>query len=173
MSQCDAALRPLPSELEALVLSAPPPQGDGPLPRLLSAALREDSAPLRQPIGPGAPADALLLPNAHGDAGVSSPALLPLTHPRTYLARHALPPDHPLSQNEETLLRLSAEERELRFLALASAVLGHPFAAAFARSPVAAPYLPELLARESRAPDAPVRQKPVRRRQSQPHAAPQ
>lgn len=173
MGQCDAALRPLPGELEALGLSAPSPQGDGPLARLLCAALREDSAPLRQPIGTGAPADALLLPDVHGDAGVSSPALLPLTHPRTYLARHALPPDHPLCQNEETLLRLSAEERELRFLALASAVLGHPFAAAFARSPVAAPYLPELWARASRAPDAPARQRPVRRRQSQPHAAPQ
>lgn len=173
MGQCDAALRPLPGEPEALVLTAPAPQGDGPLARLLCAALLEDSTPLRQPLGPGAPADALLLPDAYGDAEASSPALLPLTHPRTYIARRALPPDHPLAQNEETLLRFTAEERELRFLALASAVLGHPFAAAFARSPVAAPYLPELLARESRRPDAQARQKPVRRRQSQPHAAPQ
>ena len=173
MGQCDAALRPLPGELEALVLAAPLPQGDGPLSRLLCAALREDSAELHQPIGTGAPADALLLPLAYAQAEAPCPALLPLTHPRTYLARHALPPDHPLAQNEETLLRLSAEERELRFLALASAVLGHPLAGAFARSPVASPYLPELLVREARRPDAPARQRSVRRRQSQPHAAPQ
>ena len=174
MGQCDAALRPLPGELEALVLSAPSPQGDAPLARLLCAALREDSAPLRGSLGPGRPEDALfLLPFAACGKDPLSPALMPLTHPRTYLARRALPPDHPLSQNEETLLRFTTEERELRFLALASAVLGHPFAAAFARSPVAAPYLPELLARESRAPTTPARQKPVRRRQSQPHAAPQ
>lgn len=170
MGQCDAALRPLPSLLEEAVLAAPAPQGSSPLDRLMCAALSESSVPLRGPLGPGRPEDALFLP-LHAASGVEPPSpLLPLTHPRTYLARRALPPGHPLAQNEETLLRFSAEERELRFLALTSALLGQPFAALLARSPVSGPPLPALLAREERSPRRPA---PVRTRRSQPHAAPQ
>ena len=173
MGQCDAALRPLPGELESLVLASPAPKGDGLLARLLCAALREDSAPLRGDAGTNTPADVLFLP-AHllRVAGPSS-ALLPLTHPHTYLARHALPPDHPLAEDEKTLLRFSAEERELRYLALADSVLDGAFAALFARSPVAAPLFPALLSREPGESVATARRKAVRTRQSQPHAAPQ
>lgn len=173
MGQCDAALRPLPGELESLVLASPAPKGDGLLARLLCAALREDSAPLRGAAGTDAPADVLFLPAHLLHIAGPSPALLPLTHPHTYLARHTLPPDHPLAEDEKTLLRFSAEERELRYLALADSALDGAFAALFARSPVAAPLFPALLARESGEPVAPARRKAVRTRQSQPHAAPQ
>ena len=170
MSQCDAALRPLPGLLEEAVLAAPAPQGNSPLERLICAALIESSAPLRGPLGPGKPEDALFLP-LHAVPGEEPPSpLLPLTHPRTFLARRALPPGHPLAQNEETLLRFSAEERERRFLALTSALLGQPVAALLARSPVSGPALPALLAREEQSPR---RAAPVRPRRSQPHAAPQ
>ena len=120
--------------------------------------------------GPGRPEDALFLPLYAVPGAEPTSPLLPLTHPRTYLARRALPPGHPLAQNEETLLRFSAEERELRFLALTSALLGQPFAALLARSPVSGPALPALLAREEQSPR---RAAPVRPRRSQPHAAPQ
>ena len=173
MGQCDAALRPLPGELESLVLASPAPKGDGLLARLLCAALREDSTPLRGAAGTDAPANVLFLPAHLLRIAKPSPALLPLTHPHTYLARRALPPDHPLAEDEKTLLRLSAEERELRYLALADSVLDGAFAALFARSPVASPLFPAVLVRESGEPEAPARRKAVRTRQSQPHAAPQ
>lgn len=173
MGQCDAALRPLPGVLESLVFASPATEGDGLLARLLCAALREDSAPLRGDAGTNTPADVLFLPAHLLRIAGPSPALLPLTHPHTYLARRALPPDHPLAEDEKTLLRFSAEERELRYLALADSVLDGAFAALFARSPVAAPLFPALLARESGEPEAPARRKAVRTRQSQPHAAPQ
>ena len=170
MGQCDAALRPLPGELDALVLSAPAPQGSSLLSRFLRAALFEDSAPLLAPGSGDDPADALFLPPRLLRTGEPPPALLPITHPHTCLARLALPAAHPQALRKETLLGLSAEERVLWFLSLTDALLDRPFAALLARSPITAPLLPALAARPA---DMPEGRYSVRTRRIRPHAAPQ
>lgn len=131
MHACDAALRPLPAEIESLVLSMPPPEGDSRLSRFLLAARQESSAAFSaHPFQPSAPLDLLFLPLLPARDMPRHALTLPLSHPHAYLARQD--PTDP--KHEE------AAGSPGRFLAAAAAALSHPFYPLFMRSPVAAPY---------------------------------
>ncbi len=132
MGECDAALRPLPGQVEALILRAPAPQGQTLLARLVRAALFEDSAPLRTPGAPDASADGLFLPLSLLNVQAPDDATLPLTHPHTYIARKSPCP--------------ATEACDVRFLSLVSAFLDRPLQALFARSAIIAPVMPALAA---------------------------
>lgn len=130
MHACDAALRPLPAQIESCVLSMPPPKGGGLLCAFLLAARQENSAAFfRTPSSGSAPLDALFLPLAPARDMPPHAITLPLSHPRAYLA-----------QQEKADPKEEAAVSPGRFLAAAAAALLHPFYPLFMRSPVAAPY---------------------------------
>ncbi|MDO5377752.1 MAG: hypothetical protein Q4G52_05395 [Clostridia bacterium] len=149
MSDCDAALRPLPARLEALARACPPPEDDGLLAGLLRLCQTGDSsAPAldalrafqpphaKQPDGllPQTPSlDALFLP--FGYCVSSAPMLMPLTHPHAFLRAHFL------EIGKDAAESAAAVDR---FLVLAAA-LGLPFGPLLLRSPVVAPYAPVLM----------------------------
>lgn len=133
MAACDAALRPLPARLEAAVSAAPPPEGPGRLAALLRAARSCDACAFDQAEASGDAIDALFLPPVPGAPGGEHTALLPLTHPHTFLAHP--PPE--TGKGGET-------DELLRFLALSASALHAPFAALLARSPAVEAYLPLL-----------------------------
>lgn len=143
MGDCDAALRPLPAQLEALARAVPGPEDGGPLAGFLrlcqagdtsSAAMDAMRADLSLPAdalpGTREPLDALFLPR--GMHAHASPTLMPLTHPHAFLRNQLLEPD--------------AGEADAvdRFLVLAAA-LGLPFGPLLLRSPIVAPYAPVLM----------------------------
>lgn len=136
MAGCDAALRPLPARLEAAVSAAPLPGEPGRLAALLRAARSGEARAYDPADAPAGAADALFLPPMPGVPGAEQTALLPLTHPHTFLAH---PPETDKGGEADELLR---------FLALSASALHAPFAALLARSPVVEAYLP-LLARVS------------------------
>ena len=128
MGACDAALRDLPAQLETLLLSAPAPQEDSLLARLLRAAWAEDSSLIRaQAARSDRAEDALFLPPVLLASAQEHPDTQPLTHPHTYLRHCAAAGGKP------------ADSSPLRALSLASAALDHPFRALFLRSPLIAP----------------------------------
>lgn len=137
MAGCDAALRPLPARLDAAVSSSPPPEEPGRLAALLRAARSGETRAFDPADASGDAGEALFLPPMPGVPGAEQAALLPLTHPHTFLAHP--PPE--TSKGGET-------DELLRFLALSASALHAPFAALLARSPVVEAYLP-LLARVS------------------------
>lgn len=141
MGDCDAAMRSLPAQLEALVSAQPPPAEEGLLPAFLRAARTEDTSPdaidaLRGAQG-GDPLETLFLPLASARTAPQHALTLPLTHPHTYLRRRLL-----LSSPEAS----PASDPTDRFLCLCAAALAHPFAALLMRSPIVAPYVPVLSA---------------------------
>ncbi len=135
MDGCDAALRPLPARLEAAVSAAPLPDEPGRLAALLRAARSGETRAFDPADAPDDAGEALFLPPMPGMPGAKQAALLPLTHPHTFLAHP--PPE--TSKGGET-------DELLRFLALSASALQAPFAALLARSPAVEAYLP-LLAR--------------------------
>lgn len=173
MAQCDAALRPLPGQIEAVVLAAPAPRGQGLLSRVIRAALFEDSAPFRAPREADDPADALFLPLSLLRVDETPAALLPLTHPHTYVVRRGLPAEHSRALHDEKLPGLSAEEREMLFLSLTSAALDGVWIKLFERSPIAAPVMPALAAQPPREDAPPRRSARVRIPRTRPRAAQQ
>ncbi|MBQ7885598.1 MAG: hypothetical protein IJ313_01750 [Clostridia bacterium] len=129
MRDCDAALRPLPAQLEALILSAPEPACASALGTLLHAARAEQQPDFVQ--AADAPLlEQLFLPLRSAAQTPQDSLSLPLTHPHTFLR-------HQLLSGENASAQLSPVER---FLFLAAAALGHPFYALLQRSPVAGPY---------------------------------
>lgn len=151
MGDCDAALRPLPAQLEALALSLPAPKDEGLLSGFIRVCKAGDTSAaslnaLRAFVPPSfgkgqkggsisavKPVDALFLP--HGLRAPSSPALMPLTHPHAFLRAQLLEAGEP-SADESTAVD--------RFLVLAAA-LGLPFGPLLLRSPVVAPYASVLM----------------------------
>lgn len=146
MGDCDAALRPLPAQLDALARAMPEPVENGPLAAFLSLCRAGDASgealdalrarlPLHSDEGSGSPGalkplDALFLPRvlpAH-----ASPALMPLTHPHAFLRSQLLESD------------ADGTDAVDRFLVLAAA-LGLPFGPLLLRSPAVAPYAPVLM----------------------------
>ena len=131
MGACDAALRELPAQLEAFVLSAPAPSHQSALSAFLSCAYKSTAPDALLPLRnmPSAnPAELLFLPLGPASRKIPSLASLALTHPHTYLRRSAsgAPP--------------ASGDVLMRFLFLAAASLSHPFHALLMRSPVCAPY---------------------------------
>ena len=128
---CDAALRPLPERLEALVLAAPP-EGTGVLASLLRAVHDEAFFSMTEEENTD-PMDRLFLPLGPAKETAQHPLSLPLTHPHTFLSRQLL---------ETSDKRADMSDHALgRFLFLAAAALGHPFYALLLRSPVAGAYV--------------------------------
>ena len=131
MHACDAAMRPLPAQIESCVLSMPPAKENSPLCAFLLAARQESSAAFSRAFsGSGAPLDALFLPLAPARSMPPHAITLPLSHPHTYIAM----------QNNQSQKQEEAAVSPGRFLAAAAAALLHPFYPLFMRSPVAAPY---------------------------------
>lgn len=129
MGSCDAALRPLPPQLENLVLAAGAPESGGRLGRLIRAAHGAAPLSLRES---DAPADALFLPLPPARISSPQPGIMPLTHPHTYLRRL----DHGYAPR--------TGDPCAACLALTAAALDHPFYPLLLRSPVAGPYMPLL-----------------------------
>ena len=173
MADCDAALRPLPTQIEECALKSGHASGDGLLAALLRAAAHTQQAQ-NETLAPqtlsspraGAeidPHDALFLPLALLRGAVPEGVSLPLTHPHTFLRRQTLlsrPPRRVARRlttavRPERLRRARAaaaqDESEEpdgndadRFLFLSAASLRHPFAALLLRSHIVAPYAPLL-----------------------------
>lgn len=139
MGECDAALRELPAQLIALQATQPLPESGSRLCALLAIARENTSAPdaltRLKTSGPGDTLDALFLPRETANADA---ALLPITHPHTFL--HHLGED---TLKEKSGPPLPAEEAS-RFLILVSSDLQMPFAPLLAQSSLIAPYMPLL-----------------------------
>ena len=135
MASCDAALRTLPSELEACAAVYRSDGENG----VLSALLR-----IAQENMPSSEAERLLRSAGAGDAmdGLflrtvpDVPALFPITHPHAFL-RQAM-------GDTEKSDPPSEMEKANRFLILACAALNAPFYPLLLRSAVIAPYTPIL-----------------------------
>jgi len=134
MQSCDAALRELPTQLEAFARSQPSAAETSTLSVFLSCAQRNAAAPQAlaalQSASFARLTDLLFLPHGPAQRRPVSSASLALTHPHTYLRRSA---SGLLSADSDALMR---------FLFLAAASLSHPFHALLMRSPVCAPYAP-------------------------------
>ena len=141
MANCDAALRALPTQLENLVLTASPPEGNSLLSQLIRAAIQNKAQEMdvNLPHADDA-ADALFLPQVLLTPLRSDDDLLPLTRPHTYLRRSELLPD----QGSAAIGDGCGTRPALRMLSLAAAALDRPFEKLFLRSPVIEPYLPAL-----------------------------
>ncbi len=134
MAQCDAALRPLPGEIEAAAAAAPAPDEGGSLAALLRAAWANAPAAAAQAAlqsaGPGPALDALFLPRER----MTDEAFFPVTHPHAFLAR----------QRSGTANTIEETAPVHRFLILACAALNAPFDALLLRAPRIAPFAPLL-----------------------------
>ena len=135
MTQCDAALRGLPTALEACARAYRPRGGEGRLGALLRIAQEnlsgEEAENLLRTAGTGDAMDGLFLRTAP-----DVPALFPITHPHTYL--------HQAATDAEKSDPPSETEKANRFLVLACAALGAPFYPLLLRSALIAPYAPFL-----------------------------
>lgn len=135
MGSCDAALRPLPADLESCVLSSPMPQEESRLGMFLYAARTQDSSVFHTQPSPdrhAAPLDALFLPLSPARDTPPHAMTLALTHPHPFI--RLLETDDADQKQEETAVSPG------RFLAAAAAALAHPFYDLLLRSPVTAPY---------------------------------
>lgn len=132
---CDASLRSLPAQIEALVHAAEPPKEALLLSALIRVARDQLSTPSAITLLQGLPfvddANALFLPKRFWPPFCEENLTLPLTHPHGYLLEHA---DVPSDRAHVAV----------RFLSLCAALADHPFAALLMRSPVIAPYAPLL-----------------------------
>lgn len=132
MSQCDAALRALPGEIEARVLSCLLPDAADPLGAFLSAARSGDAALFsRADIRQGDPLSTLFLPLAPAREMARHALTLPLTHPHTFLRQ---------LERENVCQKEETADLSGRFLSAAAAAMSHPFYPLLMRSPVTAPY---------------------------------
>lgn len=133
MSGCDAALRPLPIQLESQILSVSSASSDTCLGRLLCAA-RAEKTPDFSALSAAPIQEQLFLPLLPSAEAVQHPISLPLTHPHTYLKQQLL------SSGSASWMESPIE----CFLFLAASALGHPFHALLLRSPVTGPYAETL-----------------------------
>ncbi|MBR4040243.1 MAG: hypothetical protein IKJ11_09130 [Clostridia bacterium] len=131
MTDCDAALRALPAQLEDAVLSQTH-EDDSTLGVLLHNA-RSETGGHALPLRISGPADLLFLPLRPIRETPRHDLSLPLTHPHTYLKRQLL--------HAQAGQSAEAQDASVRFLFLAAAALGHPFYALLQRSPVTGPYV--------------------------------
>lgn len=142
MGDCDAALRTLPTEIEALYLSLHVREDGGLLCALLQAAVsRQTPLSVMQRGEGGMALDALFLPYRLMSSLPPEEALQPLTHPHAFL-RAQLPSPH--AKKEETAASLISPDEAQRFLILCAPALDQPFEKLLWRSPAAEPYAPLL-----------------------------
>lgn len=133
MADCDAALRPLPTKLEALAILPAGYMAQSALDALLLAA--QGALPLAvakdviSRSSPSAGMDALFLPRERRGA---SDLLLPMTHPHTFLRA--------LAGEQRKSDPPSPKEEANRFLILAGTALDAPFHALLMRSARILPY---------------------------------
>lgn len=133
MADCDAALRALPVQLEALVTAMPMPAGDSRLAVFLRACRTSSGSTATRTLIRTSSPDALdfpFLPPEYPRKPYADPRTLPLTHPHAYL--RALPSESADMPDDSA------------YLCLVSAALGHPLHGLLLRSPVCAPFAPLL-----------------------------
>lgn len=136
MADCDAALRTLPTEIEALYLSLNVQEDGGLLCVLMQAAVsRQAPLSIMQRGEGGMAMDALFLPRRLMRGLPPEPSLRPLMLPHTFL-RAQLQTDGDKKS--------AASDEALRFLMLCGAALEQPFEKLLWRTPAAEPYAPLL-----------------------------
>lgn len=133
MSDCDAALRDLPAQLEAYVSSLPVARESGLLSAFLAAARSRDSTlhalDALRTATEASVMDRLLLPPSRPVPRLADEPSFPLTHPHSYLrlGKHA-----------------ASSDWLIRFLFVSASALGQPFGPLLLRSPITEPYAPML-----------------------------
>ena len=136
MADCDAALRTLPAEIEALYLSLNVQEDGGLLCVLMQAAVsRQAPLSIMQRGEGGMALDALFLPRRLMRGLPPEPTLRPLMLPHTFLRAQ-------LQAGGDK--KSAASDEALRFLMLCGAALEQPFEKLLWRTPAAEPYAPLL-----------------------------
>ena len=134
MGDCDAALRTLPAEIEALYLSLNVQEDGGLLCALMQAAVsRQAPLSIMQRGEGGMAMDALFLPRRLMRNLPQDSSLRPLMLPHTFLRAQV--------QGDE---KSAAPDEAQRFLMLCGAALEQPFEKLLWRTPAAEPYAPLL-----------------------------